>query len=142
MDKGNLGKPVTRLQGIITALLLVCFIAFTPIIVFGRLEDYEWRNGFHQKDIVEKRVFKIENKVSELEYRVQNAEVNISAQLALVDAAADRLQSAMYDADSNSMRKLVKLQLKEVEERAVKGVSIKQEASPIITVNPIINGQH
>ncbi|ABA75222.1 hypothetical protein K7459_12870 [Pseudomonas fluorescens] len=142
MDKGILGKPVTRLQGIITALLLACFIAFTPIMVFGRIEDYEWRNGFHQKEIVEKRVYKVENKVSELEHRVQNAEVNISTQLALVDAATDRLQNAMYEADPNSMRKLTKLQLKEAEEKAAKGISIKQEASPKITVNPIINGNH
>ncbi|SEI69789.1 hypothetical protein [Pseudomonas sp. NFACC07-1] len=142
MDKGILGKPVTRLQGIITAFLLTCFIAFTPIIVFGRLDEYEWRNGFHQKDIVEKRVLKVENKVSELEYRVQDAEVNITTQIALVDAATNRLEGAMYDADSNSMRRLTRLQLKEAEERAFKGMSIKQDANPTITVNPIINGNH
>ncbi|SCW76383.1 hypothetical protein [Pseudomonas sp. NFACC05-1] len=142
MDKGILGKPVTRLQGIITVFLLTCFIAFTPIIVFGRLDEYEWRNGFHQKDIVEKRVLKVENKVSELEYRVQDAEVNITTQIALVDAATNRLEGAMYDADSNSMRRLTRLQLKEAEERVFKGMSIKQDASPTITVNPIINGNN
>jgi len=140
MNKAILGKPVTRLQGIIATFLLACFIAFMPIVVFSRLEDYEWRNGFHQKEIVERRVLVVESKVSELERRVQEAELSINTQLTLVDAVTDRLQGAMYDADPNTMRKLGKLQLKEAEERASKGVNINQTASPTITVNPIING--
>ncbi|WP_413791223.1 MULTISPECIES: hypothetical protein [unclassified Pseudomonas] len=140
MKQGTLGQPVTRLQGIITTFLLVCFIAFTPFFLFGRLEDYEWRNGFHQKEIVERRVFNVENKVSELEQRVQDAEINVTAQLALVESATDRLQNIMYDANPTAMRRLTKLQLREAEEKAARGINIKQEASPTITVSPIIDG--
>lgn len=125
-------RPVSRLQVLIVAVLLILAIIVTPIIIGHRVDEYEYNNIQSQKEIVDKRVGSVEDRVQELGIRVGESEIKINAQLQALDHATRRLESV---ADKAAPEQVFKVIQQEFRER--QGV-IQQNANPVINVSPTI----
>lgn len=126
-------RPVSRLQAIIVAVLMVVAIIVTPILIGYRVDEYEYNNIQSQKEIVDKRVNSVEVRVQELGVKVGESEIKINAQLQALDHATRRLEDVSYRAAPEQVFKVIQQELRERQ-----GV-IQQNANPVITVSPTIN---
>ena len=126
-------RPVNRLQAIIVAVLMVVAIIVTPIIIGHRVDEYEYNNIQSQKEIVDKRVGSVEEKVQELDIRVGESEIKINTQLQMLDHATRRLEDVADKAEPAKVFKVIQQEL-----RGRQGV-IQQNANPVINVSPTIN---
>lgn len=126
-------RPVSRLQAIIVAVLLILAIIATPIIIGHRVDEYEYNNIQSQKEIVDKRVGSVEDRVQELGIRVGESEIKINAQLQALDHATKRLEDVADKAAPEQVFKVIQQEF-----RARQGV-IQQNANPVINVSPTIN---
>lgn len=145
MDNNNQGwlkLPITRLQMLIIGVMMGIAVTAAPIYFTGKVKEYEYDNVRVQKDIVEKRVSSVEDNVYQLKLRVEDSEFKINAQAAFTDHAAKKLERLMYDANPKAMSKYAQAEAEEAQARAdkAKGVSVIQNASPVINVSPVING--
>jgi len=126
-------RPVTRLQLIILAVLLILAIIATPITIGHRVDEYEYNNIQTQKEIVDKRVDSVEERVQELGARVGESETKINTQLQMLDHATRRLEDVSYRAAPEQVFKVIQQEFRE------RQGFIQQNANPVINVSPTIH---
>ncbi|MFV3377409.1 hypothetical protein ACNE9Y_25080 [Pseudomonas sp. NY11226] len=126
-------RPVSRLQAIIVAVLMMIAIIVSPILIGYRVDEYEYNNIQSQKEIVDKRVGSVESRVQELGIRVGESEIKINAQLQALDHATRRLESVADKAAPEQVFKVIQQEFRE------RQGFIQQNANPVINVSPTIH---
>ncbi|WJM55321.1 hypothetical protein QUC26_09285 [Pseudomonas asiatica] len=125
-------RPVNRLQAIVLAVLLTLAIIVTPIIIGHRVDEYEYNNIQSQKEIVDKRVNSVEDRVQALGARVSESEIKINTQLQMLDHATKRLEEVSERAAPEKVYKVIQQDFRERQD------AIQQNANPVINVSPTI----
>ncbi|MFJ4352728.1 hypothetical protein ACIPZ5_17715 [Pseudomonas sp. NPDC089428] len=127
-------KYVTYLQGFVACVLLSLAILATPIYINWKVDEYQYNNLQAQKNLVDKQMNSIDARVRKIEDRVTDSETKINTQLHDTERMTNKLEDLLFAVDPKVLQKLQK------QERSNdKPSGVHQDASPTITVSPIIN---